>query len=381
MLTTLAEINPKKFDLKLLCPPGGDLENLAFEAGIPVRVTRSLHTRLTWRPDRWSRVFKFYVEALRSFRAQVIRESPELIHANTIVAGLAALLATIRLKTPVIWHLHQPPRKGVLRALLRWVAVLTPRVYLLAGSNSILNGFLGSRVLQFRFLQRRIRVIPPGVKLQQFVRDVESGREFRKRLGVGPDRFLIGAIGDLTPPRGQLELIEAFARAGLKEANLLIAGHAVSNDDRRYFKKLIDRIAELRLTDRVHLMEVPNDLAPLMRSLDLLVSNSPGEMYELELVEAMACGVPVLASAVEGVRDLIQHGSNGLLVPPGDLERLRSAMTTLCYARELRRKLSTNAARQIVPHYTSARFLSSVEEYYEHTRPQTAQADEVTLAA
>src|SRR5688572_14406875 len=95
LLSTLAEIDPKKFNLKLLCPRGSELESLAIEAGIPVKVTRSLHARFTWRPDRWMGILKSFVETLQSFRGQVIRESPDLIHANSILSGMAALLATM----------------------------------------------------------------------------------------------------------------------------------------------------------------------------------------------------------------------------------------------------------------------------------------------
>lgn len=136
--------------------------------------------------------------------------------------------------------------------------------------------------------------------------------------------------GVLIPRKGLHFLLEAFARvqAELPQARLRLVGEAANRD---YAAQLRRQVAELRLTERVIFeAHVPQaQLAQRMADARVLVLPSQSEGLGKVIIEAMLCGTPVLASAVDGIPEIVEEGVNGYLVPPGDVDGLAERMLHL----------------------------------------------------
>jgi glycosyltransferase involved in cell wall biosynthesis len=171
----------------------------------------------------------------------------------------------------------------------------------------------------------RIRVVPSAVDLDRF-RNPPSREECRRRLGTGAGEFLVGAVGHLAPHKGHRVLIDAARRlsAGSPTLRYLLVGRGELEAE------LQARIRSAGLEGVFRLAGFQAEVAGILAAFDLLVFPSlSGEGSPAVVKEAMACGLPVVASDISGVREVIRDGEEGLLVPPGDPAALAEAIQSL----------------------------------------------------
>jgi glycosyltransferase involved in cell wall biosynthesis len=178
----------------------------------------------------------------------------------------------------------------------------------------------------------RIRVLPNAI--ESFAVD---GAAARANLELPADTRLVGTVGRLTWEKGQDDLIAAIAALGVPGARCVIAGAGPEE------QRLRARIAALGLDGRVQLLGHRGDARELIAAFDVAVLSSKTEGSPLALLEYMAAGAPIVATAVGGIPELIQDGVNGLLVPPEDPETLAAAIRRLLADRELAARLGSNA--------------------------------------
>jgi glycosyltransferase involved in cell wall biosynthesis len=181
----------------------------------------------------------------------------------------------------------------------------------------------------------RIRVLPNGIPAPS-----ENGVSVRDDLGVPPGVGLIGAVGRLYPQKGYDDLIRAIAR--IKESysrpfRCLIFGHG---PEEARLRALID---ELGVAGEVLLAGRREDIADVVRALDVAVLSSKYEGMPLAILEYMAGGAAIVATAVGGVPELIEDGVHGLLVKPERPEDLAAAMVRLLEDRALGARLGQAA--------------------------------------
>ena len=253
---------------------------------------------------------------------------PDVVHAHFWMSGLAALAATRDLDVPVVQTFHalgvtkrrfqgrqdtSPPvrirmERALARDVHRVVATSTDEV---------------AELLRMGGVRNRITVVPSGVDIEQFTPDgpvAEKG-----------DRPRILCVGRLVPRKGFDTVVRALA--AVPDAELVIAGGPAADDlgtDSEAGRLL--RLAErFGVADRVRLIgAVPRpDMPALLRSADLVVCTPWYEPFGIVPLEAMACGVPVVASAVGGFLDTVVDGATGTLVPPRRPDRLAAAMRRL----------------------------------------------------
>jgi sugar transferase (PEP-CTERM/EpsH1 system associated) len=140
--------------------------------------------------------------------------------------------------------------------------------------------------------------------------------ESRAAIGIAPGRTVVGTVGRLNPVKGQATLIQAFARLASTDAVLVIAGDGPCRDE------LQQCASRLGLGDRVRLLGERHDVPRVLRALDVFVLPSIAEGISNTVLEAMATGLPVVATRVGGNPELIAHGTTGRLVPPENAEAL-----------------------------------------------------------
>ena len=143
MLMVLARLDRKSFDSLVVCPAQGPLEKMASLSGVRTDSLNVLEARFTWRVDLLARYLKSFFQVIRELRRKVIRFSPDLIHANSIRAGLVATAATFDLGTPVVWHLHDMLPRHPLSTAIRIFAALSSRARMIAVSEAVAINFSG----------------------------------------------------------------------------------------------------------------------------------------------------------------------------------------------------------------------------------------------
>jgi len=353
------------FEPLVLCPPASKMMELASSANVETRSLDQLEARFTWRLDRVARYLWSFATVIKDARNLVKKERPALIHANSIRAGMVMAAATIGLKVPVVWHAHDILPRHPLSTLVRLLALITFRNHVLAVSHAVASGFRG--ILLRPFTRRvPITVIHNAVDLDRFHPGTLRKSEVRRQLNLAPDEPVVGIVGQLTARKGQLELIKAFAKVvpQVPNAILLIVGEAVFSHDEEYARQLRGAVNSLGLTDRVRFLGARDDIPKLLQALDVLVVNSHQEPFALTVLEGLASGTAVLATAVGGTPEMIRHDQNGWLVQSGNQDELSAGLITLMNDTDLRARLGSSARHDATARYSTSRFLTEVTSLY-----------------
>jgi D-inositol-3-phosphate glycosyltransferase len=303
---------------------------------------------------------EFAARLRRSFRL----DPPDVVHAHFWMSGRAALAAARPLGPPVVQTFHalgvvkrrhqgakdtSPPERLRVEATLarevdRIVATCSDEVFELVRMGADL---------------RRTTVVPCGVDLRQFRPDGPAA--LRPRAG---GRLLV--VSRLVERKGIGDVVTALTR--LPGTELLVAGGPLAAElagdpEARRLTALAERLG---VTDRVRLLGQVGrcDLPALYRSADLVVNVPWYEPFGIVPLEAMACGVPVVASAVGGLVDTVVDGVTGALVPPRHPARLAATLADLLADPHRRATLGTAGARRARRRYSWDRIAASTLEVY-----------------
>lgn len=381
LLMALRRIDRQRFSPMAVCPAEGSLAEKISELGVPVKTIDPLEARFTWRIDLLLRYLASFIGTYRQLRAAIRDGKPDLIHANSIRAGLAATAASVATRTPVFWHLQDELPRHPLSSAIRLFAAASSRVRLIAASKATGDSFCG-RIRSVFQTCTPLRIIHNVVELNNFNTDPRHRHEIRKELGLAESEFVVGVVGQITPRKGQLELIRVFANSQgqMPSSTLLIVGAAMFNQDHMYLEELKKLTRELGLTGRVKFIGKRQDVVKVMQSLDVLVVNSRSEAFVIVALEALACGTPVIATDVGGIREMIQHKVSGWLVPFGDEQLLAGALTTLSHSPDLRLAFSVAGKSAVTEHFHADKFIAQLEEFFEQSVEASRDRIELVLA-
>ena len=172
-----------------------------------------------------------------------------------------------------------------------------------------------------------VEVMLHGVDLETVRRGEAARRVARARLGVGDRELVFGTVGNLAAKKDQGTMLRAFAELhwSMPQSRLVVIGTGPREAE------LKGLAAGLGLERAVHFLGMRDDVPELLPGFDIFVLSSIHEGLSIALVEALAAGVPVVATRVGGIPELITHGQYGLLVPPHDARALAAAMSGLAH--------------------------------------------------
>ena len=289
--------------------------------------------------------------------ARLVREHRiEVVHAHLARDYPLASLAVRRYAQLVI-------TRHVLFPLSRFHSLTLKKVArVIAVSKAVERALLSQRI----FDGGKIRVIHNGINLKRFesARDIAARAAVRAKLG-SDGRLLVGTVGSLLPMKGHEDFVRAAALIALRreDADFVIIGdeEARHREHRAQIEKLI---ADLNLQKRVRLMRWPDELAPFYAALDVYVSASRSEAFGLSIVEAMACGGAVVATATEGAQEIIEDGATGLIVPVGDAEKIAEAVAALLEDEAERNRLGARAREDVSNRFSLERMVEATERAY-----------------
>lgn len=211
-----------------------------------------------------------------------------------------------------------------------------------------------------RLSPEHIRIITNGVDVKHF-----SPREdrlgLRTRFGVPTDRFVVGTVARLDPVKNQEMIIRALHRLKAHSARpfCLLVGEGAH-------RPLLEaQIKTLGLAEDVRLLGYNDQIPMLLNCMDLYIQSSFYEGFSNTVLEAMACGVPVLATRVGGTADLFTDGEQGLLFPSDDDAALVTLISRLVDDRILRQSIADRARRHVVEHFSVQTMVRSYEALYQ----------------
>lgn len=186
----------------------------------------------------------------------------------------------------------------------------------------------------------------------------------RAELGFSADMPIIGMVGRLIPQKGFAYGIEAFAALNHPDARLVIAGEGSLRGE------LEGRAAALHVSDRVVFLGWRTDIDRLNRAFDVFLMPSLWEGFGLVLLETMACAVPVIASRVSAIPEIVVDGETGLLAPPRDSAALTAALDRMLRDSAVRTAMGAAGAARVRDHFGAAQMIDATYGLYESALTQ-----------
>jgi glycosyltransferase involved in cell wall biosynthesis len=224
---------------------------------------------------------------------------------------------------------------------------------------------IAEQAIQLGVHPARIRVIRSGVDTDRFrPRDRPSARQ---RLDLSPRAKVILFVGNLEPRKQVDVLLRVMAQVGdqMPEARLIVVGSGESAGAHDQTAALASLARELGITDRVRFVgRLPDErLLDAYAAADVFALPSSSEAQGIVALEAMACGLPVVASGVGGLLGTVDQGKTGFLVPPADVHALaRRILEVLCDAQ--RQAAMGEAARAAVQRFAWSRAIEATLDVY-----------------
>ena len=285
--------------------------------------------------------------------AAVQPQFSDIVHAHGLRAAWIAALACRRRPSPLIWTAHNMVAPS-LAARLAVRVIGRCCVKIVAVSQSVADS-----VIALGVSPAKLQAIPNGIGCEYFARAGTSRAEARASLHLLETAFVVVSAARLSPEKGLDVLLQA-ARLR-KQMTFLIAGDGPQGP-------MLTR----DLPPNVTLLGTLADIRPLLFAADVFAMPSRREGQGIAALEAMAAGVPVVASRVGGLAEMLTDGETALLVAPNDPDALAVAFSRLQSDRRLRGNLAERASALVQSRYSLPTMLDTLSALYQDIGAKTA---------
>jgi glycosyltransferase involved in cell wall biosynthesis len=330
----------------LRAPMHNHNEAVVRNAGTPVHFLQVSDVPLAWLHNR-------HLNAL--FR----RYHPAVVHTH--LSGIRyALPLTMKYRTPVRIHtLHNIAEQEIGERANRLVRLLAFR-YRIGGFVPVAIAQEVARTFEQLYGYKNQPVIPNGIPVEDYAPNSEQSYRVRQELGVEPNAVVILHVGRFTEQKNHSLLLRAFARLRSSQpVYLLLAGGG------ELLEPIQQLARELGIAERVRFLGVRSDVPAVLNAADIFTLPSRYEGNPMSVMEAMAAGLPVVATAVGGVPELVEESVSGFLTPNEDLEALVTAFQCLVDSAELRRRMGEAALRRAHEKFDIRHTVRAYEDLYE----------------
>ncbi len=301
------------------------------------------------------------IKAYRMLREIIEKEQFDLIYCHTPVGAMLARLAGISARkkgTKVIYMAHGFHfYNGA--PLLNWMIYYPVEKFL----SRFTDGLITINQEDYRRAQKfhagKTILIPGvGIDLDKFQKKEPTRQEIRNKLGIPDGKIILMSVGELTKRKNHMVVVEALA--WLKEYDILY----VICGDGPLKARLRAKAEELGVRDRLKLLGFRKDIAELHKAADIFVFPSLQEGLPVALMEAMASGLPIVASKIRGNEDLISNNQGGYLINPKDSEQIAKAIEKMIQNPEKREKMEKRNL-EIITKYGQETVLQKMDEFFD----------------
>jgi glycosyltransferase involved in cell wall biosynthesis len=281
---------------------------------------------------------------------------PDVVHCHSVHANLLGRLARIFVRIPVLISTAHSVNEGskareLAYRLTDWLADMTTQVSQVGAQRYVSIGAVSKNKMLF---------LPNGIDTTRFSADTESQEQLKANFSV-TNEFVWVAIGRLLPAKNYPLMLRAFEVVSRDAPNVLlfIVG------DGPLMAEIREYAQGLRLEERIRFLGNRHDVRPVLHMADAFIMSSSWEGMPMVLLEASACAVPIVATRVGGIAEVVAHEEGGYLVSPGDDQELAAAMLRMmALPRGKRRAMGQMARQRVVRNYELGIIVKRWEELY-----------------
>jgi glycosyltransferase involved in cell wall biosynthesis len=304
---------------------------------------------------------RFDFRAVIALKSLIRKERIGLVHSHLYHANLYGRLAALLAGVPAIATVHNTYTRTKLHRRLLNYGLSRASARVIAVSEEIRSDLLRYDGID----ARKVTLIPNGIDVRRL--DTSIGRdEARKRLGISDDAIVVGCVGRLEEQKGHRFLLEAVAllrRDGTFAPRLLI----IVVGDGRLRKELEERAIALGVAPWTSFLGMRQDIAEILKALDIYVMPSLWEGLSIAMLEAMAAALPLVVTDVGGVSQVAADCHCVVKVPPGDAPALREALRLLIEDPDRRSALAASARRRVLAKFSNEAMMRELTRVYEQS--------------
>jgi glycosyltransferase involved in cell wall biosynthesis len=350
----------------LLATPPGALAQLAAARGIATTPIIGTAGSLRLHPLHTPRALSEMAIAASQVRRAASRHRAEIVHANSIRAGIVLALACMRRRVRIVHVRDCLPPGRLSTATLRLIAASATTV--------IANSRYTADSVRAAAPRARLEVVYNAVDLARFDPSELDRAAARARLGEDGTRpVLLGVVAQITPWKGQDTAIEALRllREDGVDAQLLLVGAAkfvaaaTRFDNEDYVARLRALIERAGLGERVSWLGERDDVAAIVRALDVLLLPSWEEPFGRAAIEAMALEVPVVATTVGGPAEIVEDGREGYLADPREPREWADAVRDVLQSADRGAAMGRAGRERVERKFTIAQHVEAIRAVYE----------------
>jgi glycosyltransferase involved in cell wall biosynthesis len=310
-------LDPERYSVTIMSAPGGPLLAEAEKAGFDVVRLSHMRPELNLREDP---------RALRELIVELRKGRFDIVHTHSAKAGALGRIAAHRVGVPGIVHtFHGFPFHNFQSWPLRATYVgIEKRLGLITDQFLAVGGAVAAQAISLKIAPaERIRTIASAIETDIPQASEGSRLAARKLLGLPEDALVVGTVGRLAPQKAPQDMVAAIEAMDRRDVYCVWVGDGPLREATR---RLIHRRG---LEQRFLLLGERRDVGALLPAFDVFALASLYEGLPCSIAEAMTCGVPVVATAVNAVPEVVVAGRTGLLVPPGAPKLLGKALAYL----------------------------------------------------
>lgn len=361
--TFLTRFLDEEFETLLIggLPEEGEADSLHIphEYGVEPQILEEMKRTPNFKSDR---------EAYRKIKEIIQEYKPDIVHTHASKAGALGRKAAFACKVPVVVHTFHghvfhsyfnPFKTNIFKAIERRLAKKS-------------TGIIAISALQKQELSRvhkicpenKIKVIPLGFDLGKFRLNLTENRaEIRKKYGLLDHEVAVAIVGRLAPIKNHdffLKLVESILIQGIKNVKFFIVGDGELKDEIEEKSRIIN----LKYGEKIILTSWVKDIAKFNAGMDIMCLTSDNEGTPVSLIEGQASSLPIISTDVGGVKDIVDEGITGFVIPKGDLQQFTEKLVLLIQDKEIRTKMSQNGWNFVRKKFDYNRLASDMGKYY-----------------
>ncbi len=358
-METCAGLNKNRFEASIISGPDtgpeGELISEVKKRGIPLTIM----PEIVRQPDP----VKDFL-AVKKMADLFKREKPHIVHTHSSKTGVLGRWAARAANVPIIIHTvhgwgHHVYKKVLYKKLFTFLerrsAKISDKLIVVSSTNSRdgLRDGIGE--------PNQYTTIHSCINLDEFTGVFSDPAETRKKLGINPQSRLVGTVGRLSQQKNPLDFIRVAKKVKkeLPDTQFVFVGDGPLRSES---EKLIE---ESGLSKDIFLPGLRTDVPDLLCCMDVFILTSLWEGLPRVIPQAMACGLPVVANAVDGICEVIDDQKNGFLIPPGDISLMSARIVSLLKDEQLKQKICQNGTETARKDFSLSDMVQKLEDLYE----------------